>query len=134
LYVKKGNVVPVLISYALKTFGEVEIYFNLSVLDGGEQSDSCPGRFIPGEGTLVTYWLGGWVGHRVGLDAVDKGKKNLTLPGIEPGLSKLSRLLVIICTTHKLMSFTQILQQAATTSLFLLQSHSLFPMRNELIL
>jgi hypothetical protein len=35
------------------------------------------GRFITGEKTFSTNWIGGWVGPRAGLDAVKK-KKNLT--------------------------------------------------------
>jgi hypothetical protein len=35
-------------------------------------SASRTGRFTPGEGTLGTHWIGGWVGLRDGLDAVQK--------------------------------------------------------------
>jgi hypothetical protein len=42
-----------------------------------------PDLFISREGTAVTYWIGGCVGTRIGLDAVEK-RKVLTLPGIEP--------------------------------------------------
>jgi hypothetical protein len=55
-------------------------------LDGGEWSVSRPCRFIPRERSPRTYWIGGWVGPKVGLDAVEK-KKNLTLAGIESGPS-----------------------------------------------
>jgi hypothetical protein len=41
------------------------------------KSVSLPGRFTPG-----TYWTGGWVGPRAGLDDVKK-KKFLILPGLE---------------------------------------------------
>jgi hypothetical protein len=40
-----------------------------SALDGGEWSTSRPGRFTTG-----TNWVGGWVGHRAGLDTVEKRK------------------------------------------------------------
>jgi hypothetical protein len=48
-----------------------------STLDGGEWSASRPGRFTPRKEPPV----GGWVGRRAGLRAVEK---NLALPGIEP--------------------------------------------------
>jgi hypothetical protein len=45
-----------------------------SALDGGEWSDSRPGRFTPRERAPGTHWIGGWVGPRVVLDAVVKRK------------------------------------------------------------
>jgi hypothetical protein len=41
-----------------------------SALDGGEWSASRPGRFNPRVRAPSTHWVGGWVGSRVGLDAV----------------------------------------------------------------
>jgi hypothetical protein len=43
--------------------------FLTSALDGCEWSASGPGEIAPG-----THWIGGWVGPRVGLDAVEKRK------------------------------------------------------------
>jgi hypothetical protein len=43
-----------------------------STLNTGEWSASRPGSFIPKESTPGTYWIGGWVGTRAGLDAVVK--------------------------------------------------------------
>jgi hypothetical protein len=40
-----------------------------SALDGSEWSDLCPGHFTPG-----INWIGGWVGFRVGLDALEERK------------------------------------------------------------
>jgi hypothetical protein len=37
----------------------------------------------PGERALSTHWIGGRVGPRAGLDALEK-RKILPLPGIEP--------------------------------------------------
>jgi hypothetical protein len=54
------------------------------VQDEGEWSDSRAGRFIPVEKAPGTHLTGNLVGPRVGLDAVAKGKKYLTLPEIEP--------------------------------------------------
>jgi len=58
---------------AMKTYGGVTIYFNtvISVLDGGEWLASRPDHFISVEGGACTRWLGGCVGLRAGLDAVE---------------------------------------------------------------
>jgi hypothetical protein len=48
--------------------------FLTSALDGGEWSASRPCRFNSGEEALVNHWIGGWVGPRAGLDAVEKRK------------------------------------------------------------
>jgi len=40
--------------------------------DGGELSASRPGRFTSGERASDTYWIGGWVSPRAGLDAVTR--------------------------------------------------------------
>jgi hypothetical protein len=55
-----------------------------STLDGGEWSVSHPGRFTPRVRAPVTYWIGGWVGPRPGLDAVSKRKEITASPGSEP--------------------------------------------------
>jgi hypothetical protein len=41
-----------------------------------------PGRFTPWERAPGTHCIGGWVGPRAGLDAVEN-RKFLTLPGLE---------------------------------------------------
>jgi hypothetical protein len=48
-------------------------------------------RFTPGERTLGTHWIGGWVGSRAGLDAGTKKKiicpcrgSNLNRPIVQP--------------------------------------------------
>jgi hypothetical protein len=69
----------------MKAYGEVEVTIDVlltSALVGGEWSASRPCRFTPGERTLGTHWIGGWVGPRAGLDDVVK-RKFLTLPGLE---------------------------------------------------
>jgi hypothetical protein len=48
------------------------------VLDGGEWSDSRPGSFAPGERALGTHWIGGYVGPRVGVEAMEKRKISYT--------------------------------------------------------
>jgi hypothetical protein len=54
-----GGVVPPFLTFAL---------------DGGEWSASLPCCFTPGERAPSTHWIGGWVGPRAGLDAVEKRK------------------------------------------------------------
>jgi len=44
------------------------------LLDGGERSASCAGRFTPAEIVPLTRWIEGLVGPTVGLDAVEKRK------------------------------------------------------------
>jgi hypothetical protein len=51
----------------MKTYREVG--FLISALVGGEWPASLTGRFTPGEIFPGTHWLGGWVGHRAGLEA-----------------------------------------------------------------
>jgi hypothetical protein len=47
---------------------------------------SLPCRFTPGERVRATHWIGGWVGLRIGLNAIEE-RKILALPGIESRLS-----------------------------------------------
>jgi hypothetical protein len=57
----------------MKTYGgvDVEIHiFWISALSGGEWTASSPCRFIPGERTPGTHWIGGWVGPRASVAAV----------------------------------------------------------------
>jgi hypothetical protein len=64
---------------------EVQLYtFLTSELDVGEWSASRPGGFIPGVRVPDTHWIGGCLGHRAGLYAVAKRKRNPPMPGIEP--------------------------------------------------
>jgi hypothetical protein len=42
------------------------------ILDRGEWSASRPGRFSPRARAPDAHWVRGWVGPRVGLDAVAK--------------------------------------------------------------
>jgi hypothetical protein len=61
----------------MKAYGEVDVWIHIflsSALVGGEWSASHPGRFIPGERATGTHWIGGWMGPRVGLDDMEKGK------------------------------------------------------------
>jgi hypothetical protein len=49
-------------------------YSLTSALDGGEWSDSRPGRFTPMERAPRTHWIEGWMGPRASIDAVVKRK------------------------------------------------------------
>jgi hypothetical protein len=70
--------------------------FMTSALHGGEWSASSPSRFTPGERAPGTHWIGGWVGPRVGLDAMEKKKvcscrePNPDSPVRSPSLYRLS--------------------------------------------
>jgi hypothetical protein len=69
----------------MKTDGDVEVHlhiFSTSALEGGEWSASHSSSFISGK-RPYTHWIGGWMYHRTGLDAVTKRKKPLPLPEIE---------------------------------------------------
>jgi hypothetical protein len=57
--------------------------YNSTILDESEWPVSCPGCFIPEERAPGAHWIGGWVGPRYGLDAVER-KKIFTLQRIEP--------------------------------------------------
>jgi hypothetical protein len=59
----------------MKTFGGVDVYIEVSftsALVRSERSNSLPGHFIPQERTPDIHWIGGWMGLRAGLDAMEK--------------------------------------------------------------
>jgi hypothetical protein len=64
--------------------------FLTSALDGSEWLATRPGRLPSEKEALATNWIGGWVGPRAGLDAVEK-RKFLTLPELrlDPSLIQL---------------------------------------------
>jgi hypothetical protein len=51
--------------------GGIALPFLTSELDGGEWSASCLDRFIPGEIAPGAHWIGGWVGSRTSLNAME---------------------------------------------------------------
>jgi hypothetical protein len=67
-----------------------------SALDGGEWSASHSCCFTPRENVPGTHWVGGWVGPRTSLDAVEKRKilqfweSNPRCPAHSPLLYRLS--------------------------------------------
>jgi hypothetical protein len=52
-----------------------------SAPDGGERSASRPSRLTPRERAPDTHCIGGWVGPRASLDAMENSQP---LPGLEP--------------------------------------------------
>jgi hypothetical protein len=58
--------------------------FLTSALDGGKWSASRPCSFTPEETVPGTHCIGGWMGPRSDLDAVEKRKNLFPLLGIEP--------------------------------------------------
>jgi hypothetical protein len=76
----------------MRTYGEIEVQlqsFLTSVLDEGVLSASHSGRFSPG-----THWIGGWMGPRVGLNAV--AKRKIPSPCLESNPDRPARGLVTI--------------------------------------
>jgi hypothetical protein len=63
--------------------------FSFTILDlgtsAGEWSASRPGRCIPEERALGKHSTGGWVGPRVGLNAVEKRKISCPCWDLNPG-------------------------------------------------
>jgi hypothetical protein len=51
--------------------GGIALPFLTLALDGGEWSVSRPRRFTLEKNATGTHWIGGWVGPRAGLDAVE---------------------------------------------------------------
>jgi hypothetical protein len=66
---------------------EAHLHALTSALDGGDWSDSHPGRFTPRERAPGTHWIGDWVGPRRGEE-----KDSQPLPGLEPPSSSLGLL------------------------------------------
>jgi hypothetical protein len=98
---QKCKLVPVLNSWtichkAVWRSGGIAPPFLTPALDGGEwwASPSC--RFTPLDKDSATHWIGGWLGPRAGLDAVEKRKilhcreSNPGCPTDSPSLYRLS--------------------------------------------
>jgi len=70
--------------HSMKTQWGVEVWlhaFLTSILDDGEWPASRSGLFILEDILPDTHWIGGWVGLRVGTDAVAKRKNSLPSDG-----------------------------------------------------
>jgi hypothetical protein len=55
----------------MKMYGEVDVYIHIfltTAVVNGEWLTSRHSPFIPKERDSDTYWIGGWVGPRTGLD------------------------------------------------------------------
>jgi hypothetical protein len=65
--------------------GDLAPPFLACALDWGEWSAWRTGRFTPGERAPGTHWIGGWVGSRAVLDAVEKRKISFLYQEQNPG-------------------------------------------------
>jgi hypothetical protein len=68
----------------MKVYGGVDAWIHVfltSALVGGEWSASRLGRFNPGERDTGTHSIGDWMGHKTGLDNMEK-RKFLPLPSV----------------------------------------------------
>jgi hypothetical protein len=83
----KGKVVPLRSIEAHLSDRRYSSYcFLTPALEGGEWSESRPGRALPpGERPPSTHCIGGWVGPRAGLDAEARGKILCLCRGSNPG-------------------------------------------------
>jgi hypothetical protein len=77
----------------------------ISALVVGEWSASLAGRYTPGEGVSFTNWIGGWVGPRAGLDAVEKIAVVNRTPAVQPVARRYTRLLVSFVLLIKFIYF-----------------------------
>jgi hypothetical protein len=58
----------------MKAYGGVDVQIHIfltSTIVGGGWSPLCPDHFNPRGRAPGTYWIGGWLGPRAGLDDVD---------------------------------------------------------------
>jgi hypothetical protein len=63
--------------HAMKIYGGVEIQVHASIilsLNGGQWTALFPGHFAPWGRALGAHWIGGWIGFKSYLDAVEKRK------------------------------------------------------------
>jgi hypothetical protein len=80
-----------------------------SALDGGEWSASWPGRFTPRERDPDSHWIGGWMGHRTGMDTVSKRKipspcrdLNPDHPIVQPIVSRYTDCAILaLCSSYR---------------------------------
>jgi hypothetical protein len=77
--------------------------FLTSALDGGEWSASRPGRFTPKKKVTGGHWIGGWVGPRAVLDAVEKKKISCSCRERIPGRPARSQSLYLLSYPSSLL-------------------------------
>ena len=73
--------------------------FLTSAIDGGRWSASRPGYFTPWEEIPNTHWVGGWLGFRFGLDAMQKRKQSYHAAN-QTEIPQMSNLLCSHCTDY----------------------------------
>jgi hypothetical protein len=87
--------------------------FLTSALVGGEWSASRPGSITPGGGAPGTYWIGGWVGPRTGLDDVERRLELLPLdrPARSQSLYRLPHPSSLYHILNNIVAYDQMFQQ-----------------------
>jgi hypothetical protein len=92
--------------------GYIASSFSISAADEGKQWASRPDRFTSEESAPGTQWIGGWVGPRAGLVAVEKGKTSCLAGNrtravhsvaIPTELSRVHRQRIIPCADRKFL-------------------------------
>jgi hypothetical protein len=104
----------------------IRIFLNSAII-GVEWSGSRPGRFILGERSIYTHWIGGWVVPRTSLEDEAK-RKVLSLPGLE--LLSLDRLThsQSLYRLHYPISYMRVFQSGVSISLLFLPTVYGFPL------
>jgi hypothetical protein len=62
-----------------------------SAVDGGEWSASHTGPYTPRETAAGTHWVGGWLGPRLGLEAVEKKESLAPVGNRKPAVQPVAR-------------------------------------------
>jgi hypothetical protein len=76
----------------MKTHGGAPPFLT-SALGGSEWAASCPSCFTSGERASDTHWIGGWVGPRASLNAVEQRKISCPCQELNPSCPAHSLLL-----------------------------------------
>jgi hypothetical protein len=75
---------------------EIHVFLTLALV-GGEWLASCPGRFITAGKEPRTFWIGGWLGPRTGLDTVEIGKVSILLDVNRTKFSGRQSIMTMLC-------------------------------------
>jgi hypothetical protein len=89
-----SGAIPPFPQYAFMAWCSVKVQGQLYILlDGGEWSTSRPGRFTPGKRNPGIRCIGGWVGPKASLEAVEKRKILSPSRELNPGRPSYSQAL-----------------------------------------